>query len=52
MRSSLDDALANPSTDSSRLFHHQPMTKTPDLDKLPKVTNTSLKLYTETILAV
>ena len=45
MRSSLDDALANPSTGSSRLFHYQPMTKTPDLDKLPKVTNMSQKLY-------
>ena len=45
MRSSLDDALANPSAGSSRLFHRQPMTKTPDLDKLPKATDTSLKLY-------
>ena len=44
MRPSLDGALANLSTGSSRLFHYQPMTKTPDLDKLPKVTNTSLKL--------
>ena len=41
-RPSLNDALANPSTGSSCLFHHQPMTETPDLDKLPKVTNTSL----------
>ena len=32
MRPSLDDTLANPSTGSSRLFHHQPMTKTSDLD--------------------
>ena len=40
---SLDDALINPSTGSSRLFHHQPMT--PDLDKLPKATNTLLKLF-------
>ena len=45
MRPSLDGALANPSTGSSRLFHYQPMTKTPDLDELPKVTNTSVKLY-------
>ena len=30
----LDDALANPSTGSSRLFHYQPMTKTPDLNEL------------------
>ena len=45
MRPSLDEALANPSTGSSRLFHHQPMTKTPDLDKLPRVTNASLKIY-------
>ena len=45
MRSSLDDALANPSSGCSRLFHYQPLTKTPDLDELPKVTNTSLKLY-------
>ena len=45
MRSSLDDALANPSTGSSRLFHYQPMTKTPDLDELPKATYTSQKLY-------
>ena len=44
MRSSLDETLANPTTGSSRLFHYQPMTKTPDLDDLPKVTNTSLKL--------
>ena len=50
MRASLDGALANPSTGSSRLFHHQLMTKTPDLDKLPKVTNTSLKLYILDIL--
>ena len=41
----LDDALTNPSTGSSRLFHYQPMTKTSELDELPKVTNTSLKLY-------
>ena len=39
MRLSLDDALANPSTGSSRLFHYQPMTKTPDLDEPQKVTN-------------
>ena len=39
MRSSLDDALANPSTGSSRLFHYQPTTKIPDLDELSKVTN-------------
>ena len=45
MRPPLDDALANSSTGSSRLFHHQPITKTPDLDNLPKATNTSLKLY-------
>ena len=45
MPSSLDSALANPSTGSSRLFHYQPMTKIPDLDELPKVTNTSQKLY-------
>ena len=45
MRSSLDDALANPSTGSSCLSHDQPMTKTPDLDELSKVTNTSQKLY-------
>ena len=38
-------ALASPSTGSSCLFHYQPMTKTPDLDELPKVTNTLLKLY-------
>ena len=44
MRSSLDDALANPSTGSSRLFHYQRMTKTPDLDELQKVTNSSQKL--------
>ena len=45
MRPSLDSALANPSTGSSRLFHYQLMTKTLDLDALPKVTNTSVKLY-------
>ena len=45
MRSSLDNALANPSTGSSRLFYNQPMTKTPDLDELPKVTNTLLNLF-------
>ena len=45
MRSSLDEGFANPSTGSSRLFHYQPMTKTPDLDELPKVTNASQKLY-------
>ena len=45
MNPSLDGALANPSTGSSRLFHYEPMTKTPDLDKLPKATNTLLKLY-------
>ena len=45
MQSSLDGTLTNPSTGSSRLFHYQPMTKTPDLDELPKMTNTSLKLY-------
>ena len=45
MRLSLDGALANPSTGGSRLFHCQPMTKTPDLDELPKVTNTLLKLH-------
>ena len=45
MRSSLDDALANLSTGSSRLFHNQPTTKTLDLDQLLKVTNASLKLY-------
>ena len=45
MRLSLDDALANPSTGSSRLFHYQPMIKTPDLDELTKLTNTSQKLY-------
>ena len=45
MRSFLDDALVNPSTGGCRLFHYQPMTKTPDLDELPKVTNTSQKLY-------
>ena len=45
MRLSLDDALSNPSTGSSRLFHYHPMTKTPDLDELAKVTYTLLKLY-------
>ena len=45
MRPSLNDALANISTGSSCLFHHHPMTKTPDLDKFPKATNTSPKLY-------
>ena len=45
MRLSLDDALANPSTGSSRLFRQQPMTKTLDLDKLSKATNALLKLY-------
>ena len=45
MRPSLDGAIAFPSTGSSRLFHYQPMTKTPDLDEFQKVTNTSLKLY-------
>ena len=45
MRSTLDDALANPSTSSSRLFHYPLITKTPDLDELPKLTNTSQKLY-------
>ena len=45
MPPSLGGALANPSTGSSSLVHYQPMTKTPDLDELPKVTNTSLKLY-------
>ena len=50
MRSSLDDSLANPSTGSSRLFHYQPMTKTPDLDELPKLTNTSQKLYIPNML--
>ena len=48
---SLDDALANSSTGSSRLFHYQPMTKTLDFDKLPKVTKTSQKsLYTEHVI--
>ena len=42
---SLDGALANSSSGSSRLFPYQPMTKAPDLDELSKVTNTSLKLY-------
>ena len=47
----LDDALANPSTSSSRLFPYQPMTKTLDLDELPKVTNTSQKaLYTKHVV--
>ena len=45
LRPYLDAALVNPSTGSSRLFHYAPMTKIPDLDELPKVTNTSLKLY-------
>ena len=45
MRPSFDDSLANPSSGSSRLFHHQLMTITLDLDKLPKATNTSLKIY-------
>ena len=44
MRPSLDGAFANPSTDSSRLFHYQPMNKTPDLDELPKA------LYTEHVV--
>ena len=41
----LNDALANLSTGSSRLFHYQPMTKTQDLGELPNAINTSLKLY-------
>ena len=45
MRLSSDDALANPSTGSCHLFYYQLMTKTQDLDELPKVTNTSQKLY-------
>ena len=45
MRSSFDGEMANPSTGSSCLFHYQPMIKTPDLDELQNVTNTSLKLY-------
>ena len=40
-----DSSLANPSTGNNRLFHHQPMTKTPDFDELQKVTNTPQKLY-------
>ena len=50
MCSSLDDTWASPSTGSSCLFHYQPMTETPDLDELPKVTNTSQKLYILNIL--
>ena len=42
---SLDNALANPSTGSSYLFHHETMTKTPNLDKLPNATNMLLKLH-------
>ena len=34
IRPFLDDALANPSTGSSRLFHDQPMNKTSDLDEV------------------
>ena len=36
MRPSLDGALANPSTGSSRLYHYQPMTKTPDFRRTPE----------------
>ena len=37
MRPSLDGALTNLSTGKSGLFRYQPMTKTPDLDEIPKV---------------
>ena len=49
MHPSVDGELANPSTGSSRLFHYQPKTKTPDLDELPKVTKS---LYTKHVIKV